>query len=66
MSVRGKVWLGERVRQIRWPDAFTSVNIDRARNGTGVGGPRANVGKREPGPEILREGQRETMERWRH
>ena len=64
--MRGKVRLGEGVRQIRWPEAFSSINIDRARIGAEVGGPRANVGKREPGPEILREGQRETMERWRH
>lgn len=58
--------LGEGVKeQVDGQEAFSSINIDRARNGAEVGGPRANVGK-EPGPEILRESQRETMERWRH
>ena len=45
VAVSGTVWLGDGVRQIRRPDAFTSVNTDRARNGAEVGGPRGKVGE---------------------
>ena len=66
VAVRGKVRLGEGLQQIRPPDTFTSVNIYRARNGEEMGGPRGYVGKRQPGPEVPREGQRERTERQRH
>ena len=45
VAVSGTVRLGDGVRQIRRPDAFTSVNTDRARNGAEVGGPRGKVGE---------------------